>query len=90
MSRTILFYWSKGAQMRVKLLNWIDMCKKKGEPCYLNLLAKKVGLSHVAVKKHLNLLLDEGYIKEINPKGKPVYVELTVKGEQVLSEFRKK
>ena len=89
MSKTILFYWSKGAQMRVKLLNWIAKCIKKGEPCYLNVLAKKVNLSHVAVKKHLDLLLEEEYIKEINPNGKPVYLDLTAKGKDVLAEFKK-
>ncbi|MEK6941245.1 MAG: hypothetical protein AABW85_00080 [archaeon] len=89
MSKTILFYWGKGAAIRVKLLNEIYKCNKNNHPCYLNLLAEKVGLTHVAVKKHLDLMLEEEYIKEINPAGKPVYIELTEKGKGVLKEFKK-
>jgi hypothetical protein len=32
---------------------------------------------------------EENYIKEINPDGKPVYLELTEKGVEVLKEFKK-
>lgn len=89
MSKTILFYWSKGAKMRVKLLNEIHKCNKRNEACYLNLLAEKVKLSHVAVKKHLDIMVEEDYVKELNPNGKPVYLELTEKGIEVLKEFKK-
>ncbi len=89
MSKTILFYWSKGAKVRVKLLNEIDKCGKKNEPCYLNVLAEKLGLSHVGVKKHIDLMIEEEYVKEINPNGKPIYLELTEKGAGVLKEFKK-
>lgn len=90
MSKTILFYWSKGAKVRVKLLNEIDKCNKKKEPCYLNVLAEKLNLSHVGVKKHLDLLVKEGYVNEMNPQGKPVYIELSDSGKEVLKEFKKK
>ena len=90
MSKTILFYWSKGAKVRVKLLNEIDKCSKKNEPCYLSLLAEKLGLSHVGAKKHLDLIIKEGYVKELNPEGKPVYVELSDDGKDVLKEFKRK
>jgi len=89
MSKSILFYWGKGAEVRVKLLNIISKCNKKNEPCYMNLLAEKLGLSHVAVKKHIDLMLEEGFVEVINPEGKPVYLKLTQDGEEVLSEFRK-
>ena len=89
MSKTILFYWSKGAKMRVKILNEIYKCNKRNEACYLNLLSEKVKLSHVAVKKHLDLMVEEDFVKELNPKGKPVYLELTSKGIEVLKEFKK-
>jgi predicted transcriptional regulator len=52
-------------------------------------IAKKFNVTHVAVKKHLDLLLEEGYVKQINPKSKPVYLELTKKGKDVLNEFAK-
>ena len=74
--------------MRVRILNEIDKCAKKGEPCYLNILAAKLGLSHVAVKKHLDLMVEEGFVLELNPGGKPVYLSLTQKGNEVLDEFR--
>ncbi len=90
MDKSILFYWSKGADTRVKLINELSRCNKNNKACYLNLLAEKLKLSHVAVKKHLDLLVEQNYIKEINPEGKPVYLELTEKGLNVLKEFKKK
>ncbi|VVB65561.1 Uncharacterised protein [Candidatus Gugararchaeum adminiculabundum] len=85
--KTILFYWSKGADVRRKIIKAIAECEKKENPCYLNLLAEKFELSHVAVKKHLDLLLEEGYVKILNPDGKPVYLALTKKGTDMLQEF---
>ncbi len=90
MSKFILFYWSKGAEMRVKILNEIQRCERQEKPCYLNQLAEKMGLSHVAVKKHLDLLIEEGYVKELNAGGKPIYLGPTRSGSDVLAEFRKK
>ena len=88
--KSILFYWSKGAEMRVRILFEINKSNNSNKPCYLNLLSKKIGLTHAAVKKHLDLLVEENYVKEINPKGKPVYLELSKKGLEVLNEFNKK
>ncbi len=85
--KTILFYWSKGADTRVRLIKKIGECGKKGKGCYLNALATHVKLSHVAVKKHLDLLLEEKYVRIINPGGKPVFLELTPKGLEVMGEF---
>lgn len=85
--KTILFYWSKGADTRRTLIRTIADCERHGEACYLNLLAEKIKLSHVAIKKHLDLMLEEGYIKILNPGGKPVYLALTPKGIEVLKEF---
>ncbi len=90
MSKSILFYWSKGAKVRVKLLNEIDKCSKKNEPCYLAVLAEKLNLSHVGAKKHLDLLVKEGFVRELNPQGKPIYVELSDTGKEVLKEFKRK
>lgn len=85
--KTILFYWSKGAEIRRKTLRIIAECERSKRPCYLNLLAEKFKLSHVAVRKHLDLLREEGYIKILNPKGKPNYLALTKKGSEALAEF---
>ncbi|MFN7991833.1 MAG: winged helix-turn-helix domain-containing protein [Candidatus Micrarchaeia archaeon] len=85
--KTILFYWSKGSDTRRKLIRLIADCERKSEPCYLNLLAERLGLSHVAIKKHIDLLIEGGYIKVLNPGGKPVYLALTDQGIEVLREF---
>jgi len=85
--RTILFYWSKGADTRVKIIKLIANSEKKNAPCYLNIIADKMGLSHVAIKKHVDLLIDEGYINILNPDGKPNYLALTEKGLDILKEF---
>jgi DNA-binding MarR family transcriptional regulator len=87
--KSILFYWGRGASVRVKLLNEISKLNKQKKPCFLSVLARSLGLSHVAVKKHLDLLIEDGYIATINPEGKPIYVELTDKGLEVLKEFKK-
>jgi len=85
--RTILFYWSKGADTRVAMIKTIARCERKGEPCYLNMIAEEMKLSHVALKKHLDLLVEQGYVEILNPGGKPVYLSLTPKGIEVLKEF---
>jgi DNA-binding transcriptional ArsR family regulator len=85
--KTILFYWSKGSDTRRKIIRLIADCEREGKPCYLNLLAERLGLSHVAVKKHLDLLVEEKYVEILNPDGKPVFIALTKKGTDVLKEI---
>ena len=85
--KTILFYWSRGAELRRGIVRTIGECEKKKRPCYLNVLAAKFKLSHVAIRKHLDLLREEGYVKILNPQGKPNYLALTKKGAEVLAEF---
>lgn len=89
-NKTILFYWSRGADIRRKILQLVASANQKNKPAYLNALAKKLKLSHVAVKKHVDLLGEEGYLEEINPGGKPVYLRLSKNGATVLNEFSKK
>lgn len=88
--KTILFYWSKGADTRRKIIKSTHECEKKNKPCFLNILAKKFNLTHVAVKKHVDLLIEEKFIEPINPSGKPVYLRLTSSGKEILKELRKK
>ena len=85
--KTILFYWSRGADTRVKILRLIGKCEKSGKACYINTLAKEISLSHVAIKKHLGLLLEEGYVKILNPSGKPKFLALTSEGKKTFREF---
>ncbi len=87
--RSVLFYWSKGANVRREILRIIGECEKKNQSCFLNFLAQKLKVTHVAAKKHLDLLVEEGYVEQINPRGKPVYLQLTHSGREVLKEFSK-
>jgi DNA-binding MarR family transcriptional regulator len=89
LSKTILFYWSKGAETRRKLIQFIYECEKKNKPCFLNIIAEKLNLTHVAVKKHLDILIEEKYIKTINPSGKPIYLKLTNSGKEIIKELTK-
>ena len=75
--------------MRVKILHEIYKCGQGNEPCFLSKLAKKFKMSHVALRKHLELMVEDGFVEEINPDGKPVYVKLTEKGLKTLKEFKK-
>ena len=88
--KSVLFYWGKGSEVRVHIIQIVGACNEKKEACYLNQIAEKLGLSHVAVKRHLDLLVEEGYVRETNPGGKPVYLELTSTGRKVEEEFKKK
>ena len=88
--KTILFYWSKGAEMRVKIIKFIADCERKDEPCYINSIAEKLGMSHVAIKKHVDLMLEEKYLSIVNPGGKPHFLVLTEAGIEILNEFTKK
>lgn len=85
-SRSVLFYWSKGADTRRRILSVIGELNQLHEPCFINVLSEKLDLSHVAIKKHVGLLVDENYIRQMNPNGKPIYLELTEAGREVLDE----
>ncbi len=89
-SKSILFYWSKGAELRRKIIRLVKSCEEKNNPCFLNNLAKEFKVTHVAVKKHIDILLEEGYIEAINPGGKPIYLKLSKKGLEMANEFEKK
>lgn len=85
--KSVLFNWSKGANIRREIIKIIKLCEEKNEPCFLNIIAKKLKLTHVAVKKHTDLLSEEGYIIPINPEGKPIYLKLSETGKEIYSEF---
>jgi predicted ArsR family transcriptional regulator len=85
--RTILFYWSKGADVRRKIIKIIKEAQGKNEPIFLNRIASILELTHVTVKVHLDLLVEEGYVSVINPEGKPHFLNLTKKGEGLYREL---
>jgi predicted transcriptional regulator len=86
-SRSVLFYWSKGAETRRRILSVTRELNISNEPCFINILAEKLNLSHVAIKKHVELLVDENYMTQMNPNGKPIYLELTDAGCEVVDEM---
>jgi predicted ArsR family transcriptional regulator len=85
--KTILFYWSKGADTRVRIIREVGRLGGGNKPCYLNSVAETLGISHTAAKKHIDLLVEEKYLRVLNPGGKPLFLELTDSGKDVLSEF---
>lgn len=85
--KSILFYWSKSAEVRRNIIKFIHKCNRQNKPCFLNILSDNFKMSHTGMKKHVDLLIEEGYIKPINPGGKPIYIELTQKGQKILKEL---
>ncbi len=65
----------------------INNLNKNKSPCFLNIIAQNLEISHVAIKKHIDLLLEENYINQINPRGKPIFLGLTKKGKEVIKEL---
>jgi DNA-binding MarR family transcriptional regulator len=88
--KTIIFYWSKGALTRIKIIKMIADFERHGKPCYLNVIAEQMGISRAALKKHLDILVKFSYVQILNPEGKPHFLALTAAGVEVLKEFSKK
>ncbi len=84
-----MFYWSKGADARRQIVAAMFNCEKNNAPCFPSELARRLKLSHVAILNHLALLEKEGYVRCLNPGGKPAFIALTEKGKQVAGEFLK-
>lgn len=85
--KTILFYWSRGADTRRAIIRFIAACERSEKPCYITTLAEKLKLSHVAIKKHTDILMEEKYVKVKNPGGKPAFLGLTQKGLEMAREL---
>lgn len=85
--KSVLFYWSKGAEVRRRVIRLIHEYNRQNKPCFLNVLSKNFEMSHAGMKKHVDLLIEEGYVGAVNPGGKPVYLELTPKGQEILREL---
>lgn len=87
MDETVLFYLSEGGDTRLQILKLVKEAEKAQEGIYLNKLADELGMTHVAARKHLQLLLEEDYLRYKNPGGKPKYLELMTDGNRVLNEI---
>lgn len=85
--KTVLFYFSKGSKIRVRILQLIQNYNIKNKPIFLNIIAKKLKISHVATKKHIDILEEYSYVKALNPNGKPLFLTLTKKGKDIIKEF---
>ncbi len=85
--KSVLFHYSRSAEKRVRILKTIDSYSKRNKPVFASMMAKKFGMSHVAMKKHVDTLVQYKYLGIINAGGKPSYLRLTGKGEQALREF---
>lgn len=86
MDETVLFYLSKGGDVRLEILELVAEAEED-EGMYLNKLAEELDMSHVAARKHLKLLLEEGYLKYKNPGGKPKFLKLTEEGKEVYQDM---
>lgn len=85
--KSVLFYWSKGAEVRRNIIKFIYESNLQNKPCFLNILSIKFKMSHTGMKKHIDLLIEEKYVKAINLGGKPIYLEMTDKGREMLKEL---
>ncbi|MDY6778707.1 MAG: winged helix-turn-helix domain-containing protein [Candidatus Nanohaloarchaea archaeon] len=86
MDETVLFYLSEAGDKRLKMLQLVSEAEEEQEGMYLTKMAEEIGISHVAARKHLQLLLEEGYLRYKNPDGKPKFLEMTDKGRSVLED----
>ncbi len=85
--KSVLFYWSKGAPVRAKMVKLIAECNRRREPVYLARIAEACSISDVAAKKHLDLMVEHRFVAVENPQGKPHYLTLTREGWEVAREF---
>lgn len=88
MDEIVLFYLSEGGSVRLEILQLTREANAEEEGIYLNKLADELDMSHVGVRKHLELLLNNGYVEYRNPGGKPKYLKLTEEGERILEEAK--
>lgn len=85
MDGSVLFYFSKGADTRREIIQIVE--KKQDDGIYLSEIAEELEMSHVAARKHIELLREEDYLEHINPEGKPKYLKLTENGKRILENF---
>ena len=85
-----MFFWSRGADVRRRILKIVGERERDHQPCYLSYLAGQLGISHVAAKKHVDLLAEQRYLRVLNPNGKPLYLGLGDDGKKTFDELFKK
>jgi DNA-binding MarR family transcriptional regulator len=83
----IILLYSNGAPIRRKILQLFHTKEKDSWPLCLTSVAGQFDISKVAIKRHVDLLLENGYLEKINPAGKPVYLKLTSKGTETARKY---
>lgn len=86
-TKSILFEWSRGAETRKKIVKLIHSCNCSNIPCFINYISKQLEISHVATKKHIDLLIEEKFVDPVNPDGKPIYLKLSKMGIDLIKDF---
>lgn len=82
---SIFFEFSKGAATRRQILSVLgdNNCQMH----YLESMASEFPISKVALKAHIDKMIYHGYIEQINPGSKPVFLRLSRKGKDVASHY---
>ena len=83
----MIFLYSKGGDSRRKILQELYHQMKEKYNNSASTLAEELGISKVAVKRHVDRLEELGYIQKLNPRGKPVYLELTDIGVETAKKY---
>ena len=98
---SIVILWSKGAYQRKRILLEIARAQKEGNPIFVSKIAERLislsenqdkhdkPISLSAVRKHVKVLTQFGFIKSINLGGKPEYLQLTTEGEKAVQLLSK-
>ena len=68
------------SDIKVEILKKLSSQEKENTLNSITSLAKFLSISKVAVKKHIDSLLESKLIEQINPGGKPIFLRLTKKG----------
>lgn len=92
---SILFVWSKGARQRRNILAEIERSQNKKEPIYVSKLSETLSksekngeISISAIRKHVKVLVEYGFVEPINKGGKPEYLQLTDTGKKTIEKIK--
>ncbi|MGM5484707.1 MAG: HTH domain-containing protein [Nanobdellota archaeon] len=83
----MIFLYSKGGESRRKIIQELYHQMKERYNNSVSTLAEELEISKVAVKRHVDRLIELGYIEKLNPRGKPIYLELTEKGQETAKKY---
>ncbi|OLS26390.1 MAG: hypothetical protein HeimC3_09400 [Candidatus Heimdallarchaeota archaeon LC_3] len=96
---SIILIWAKGAKQRRHILCKIYEAQTKGESMFVSKLAKNYQekfelnglkkISRSAIRKHIEILKEYGFIKPVNEGGKPEFLQVTEIGMKAIKKFEK-